>query len=166
MAHKGGVWLASAAMSRRMIFLLVAALLAGACTATAENSTTTTTATTTTSATTTTPAVTGATGTVTTGPTPDSTTATTGPVVTVIDIVLVDGTVGRVERFDVPLDSAVRVTVTGDVADEIHLHGYDLHADVTPQTRAVLEFDATIPGVFEIELEGSGVLIGELQVAP
>ena len=166
MAHKGGGWLPSAAMSRRMIFLLVAALLAGACTATAESSTTTTTATAITSATTTTPAVTGTTGTTTTATTADSTTTTTGPVVTVIDIVLVDGTVDRVERFDVPLDSTVRVTVTGDVADEIHLHGYDLHADVTPQTEAVLEFDATIPGVFEIELEGSGVLIGELQVAP
>ena len=154
-------------MSRRIIFLLVAALIAGACTATADSSTTTTApATTNTSPTTTTPAVTGTTGTTATTTVADSTTTTTGPVVTVIDIVLVDGTVDRVERFDVPLDSAVRVTVTGDVADEIHLHGYDLHADVTPQTQAVLEFDAAIPGVFEIELEGSGVLIGELRVAP
>ena len=154
-------------MSTRMIFLLVVALLAGACTTTADSSTTTTApTTTTTSATTTTPAVTGTTGTTTTATTADSTTTTTGPVAIVIDIVLAGGTVDRVERFDVPLDSAVRVTVTGDVSDEIHLHGYDLHADVTPQTEAALEFDATIPGVFEIELEGSGELIGELQVAP
>jgi len=148
-----------------MIFLLVTTLLVGACTATADNSTTTTAPTTTT--TTTTPAVNGTTGTTTTATTADSTTTTTtGPVVTVIDIVLAGGTVERVQRFDIPLDSAVRVTIAGDVADEIHLHGYDLHADVTPQTEAVLEFDATIPGVFEIELEGSGLLIGELQVAP
>ena len=76
------------------------------------------------------------------------------------------GTVSRVERFDVPLDGAVRMVVTADITDEIHLHGYDLHADVAPGQEAVLEFEATIPGVFEIELEGAGVLIGELQVAP
>jgi len=83
-----------------------------------------------------------------------------------IDIVLSGGAVERVERFEVPLDGAVRVSVTADVADEIHLHGYDLRADVTPDAAAVIEFAATIPGVFEIELEGSGLLIGELQVAP
>lgn len=149
-----------------MILLLVMALPLAACTATADSSTTTTAPATTTT-TTTSPAVTGTTGITTPATTADSTTTTsTGPDVTVIDIVLTGGTVERMERFDVPLDSAVRVTVTADVADEIHLHGYDLYADVTPQTQAVLEFDATIPGVFEIELEGSGVLIGELQVAP
>ena len=76
------------------------------------------------------------------------------------------GTVERVERFELPLDGPVRVVVIADVSDEIHLHGYDLHADVFPGAEAVIEFDATIAGVFEIELEESGVLIGELQVAP
>jgi len=146
-----------------MSILLALSLLAAACTATSDSSTTTTALTTTTTATTT-PAATGPTGTTTTVET--TTTTTTGPLVTVVDIVLVGGTVDRVDRFDVPLDGAVRLTVTADVSDEIHLHGYDLHADVTAGTGAVVEFDATIPGVFEIELEGSGVLIGELQVAP
>ena len=100
-------------------------------------------------------------------PAPTSTTTTVaGPVVTAIEIALTGGTVERVERFDVPLDGAVRVTISGDVSDEVHLHGYDLHADIAPDTAGVIEFDATIPGVFEIELEDSGVLIGELQVAP
>jgi hypothetical protein len=86
--------------------------------------------------------------------------------VAAIEIALTGGTVGRVERFDVPLDGAVRLTVSSDVPDEVHLHGYDLRADIVPDTAGVIEFDATIPGVFEIELEDSGVLIGELQVAP
>jgi hypothetical protein len=95
-----------------------------------------------------------------------TTTTTEGPVVTSVDIALVGGTVESVERFDVPLDGAVRLTVSADISDEVHLHGYDLHADVAPGQDGTIEFDATIPGVFEIELEGSGVLIGELQVAP
>ena len=65
-----------------------------------------------------------------------------------------------------PLHGAVPLTVSGDVSDEVHLHGYDLRADVAPGQDATIEFDATIPGVFEIELEGTGALIGELQVAP
>ena len=122
--------------------------------------TTTTVVTTTTASATTSPSTTS-----TQAPT-STTTTVAGPVVTVIDIALAGGTVERVERFDVPLDGAVRLTVVGDVADEVHLHGYDLHGDVAPGQDATIEFDATIPGVFEIELEGSGVLIGELQVAP
>ena len=39
-----------------------------------------------------------------------------------------------------------------------------LEDDVTSDREAVVEFDATIPGIFEIELEAAGVLIGELQV--
>jgi hypothetical protein len=93
-------------------------------------------------------------------------TATTGPTGTAVDIVLTGGTVDRVERYEVPLDGAVRVTVAADISDEVHIHGYDIRAAVSPGTDAVIGFDATIPGVFEIELEGSGVLIGELQVAP
>jgi hypothetical protein len=122
--------------------------------------TTTTVATTTTASATTSPSTTS-----TQAPT-STTTTVAGPVVTLVDIALTGGTVERVERFDVPLDGAVRLTVGGDVSDEVHLHGYDLHADVAPGQDATIEFDATIPGVFEIELEGSGVLIGELQVAP
>jgi hypothetical protein len=151
-----------------MIILLVMALSVAACTEAAESSSTTTTtvAAPTTSGTTATTAPEATEPTETAATTESTTTTTAGPVVTVIDIVVMGGTVERVERFDVPLDGAVRVAVTADVSDEIHLHGYDLHADVTPDTGAVFEFDATIPGVFEIELEGSGVLIGELQVAP
>jgi hypothetical protein len=86
--------------------------------------------------------------------------------VTAIEIVLTGGTVERVERFEVPLNGAVRLIVVGDISDEVHLHGYDLHADIAPGLDATVEFDATIPGVFEIELEQAGILIGELQVAP
>lgn len=94
------------------------------------------------------------------------TTTAAGPVVTAVEITVAEGSVDRPERFDIPLDGTVRMVVSADVSDEIHVHGYDLHADVAPGQEAVLEFEATIPGIFEIELEGLGVLIGELAVAP
>ena len=156
-------------MSRWFVLMAGLVLVLAACGSAVDNAVNTTTSvvTTTSPLETTTSETTGATGTSTTTSS-EATTATTdaGPTVTVIEITLTLGTVERVERFDVPLDGAVRVVVLADVSDEIHLHGYDLRADVIPGREALFEFDATIAGVFEIELEGSGELIGELQVAP
>lgn len=155
-------------MSRHLFFVVALALVLAACDSTGDSTTSSIASPTTTEATTTT--ATEPTGTTEVPSTTTTTTATTttssAPLATIIDIVISGGTVERVERFDVPLNGAVRVTVTADISEEVHLHGYDLRADVTADAGAVFEFDATIPGVFEIELEGSGVLIGELQVAP
>lgn len=76
------------------------------------------------------------------------------------------GSVDRVETFKASLGDRVRLVVTADVSDEVHLHGYDLAADVAPGTEAIIDFRAEIPGVFEVELEDAGVLIAELVVSP
>jgi heme/copper-type cytochrome/quinol oxidase subunit 2 len=62
--------------------------------------------------------------------------------------------------------AGVRVTlvVSSDVADEIHVHGYDLTTAVAPSRPAELSFDATIPGVFEVELHEAGTVLLALQV--
>jgi len=60
----------------------------------------------------------------------------------------------------------VRIVVTADVSDEVHVHGYDLHADVTPDAPGVIEFTAVAPGVYEVELESAGLLLLELTVSP
>jgi hypothetical protein len=73
---------------------------------------------------------------------------------------------GGIARDTVELDSDVVVTVTSDVADEVHLHGYDLSADVAPGAPATIRFEANAPGRFEIELENTGVQIAELEVRP
>ena len=73
---------------------------------------------------------------------------------------------GGIARDTVDRDSEVVVTVTSDVADEIHLHGYDVSADVAPGAPATLRFTADAPGRFEIELENTGVQIAELEVRP
>jgi heme/copper-type cytochrome/quinol oxidase subunit 2 len=67
-------------------------------------------------------------------------------------------------RVKVPLDGKVRLEVTADRADEVHLHGYDRKVDIEPGTPAVLEFTADVPGVFEVELEEASLKLVELQV--
>jgi heme/copper-type cytochrome/quinol oxidase subunit 2 len=74
--------------------------------------------------------------------------------------------VGGVQHLTVRQGEEVKVRVASDVADEIHLHGYDLTVDVAAGGEAEIEFDATIVGRFEIELEERGTPIGELEVRP
>jgi heme/copper-type cytochrome/quinol oxidase subunit 2 len=67
-------------------------------------------------------------------------------------------------RVRVDLGQKVRVRVEADHAEEVHVHGYDLKADVAPGKPAVIDFTADVPGVFEVELEESGRNLFELQV--
>jgi hypothetical protein len=60
----------------------------------------------------------------------------------------------------------VRLIVHADVSDEVHLHGYDLTADVTPQAAARIDFVANAAGRFEVELEGAGDPLLELEIVP
>jgi heme/copper-type cytochrome/quinol oxidase subunit 2 len=71
---------------------------------------------------------------------------------------------GDTGRVPVPVGDQVTLTVTSDVADEVHVHGYDLTAALTPGAPAELTFDATIPGVFEVELHEAGTVLLSLQV--
>jgi hypothetical protein len=71
---------------------------------------------------------------------------------------------GDTGRLKVALGDSVSITVTSQSADEVHLHGYDVLAPVSADMPAVLTFEAKIPGVFELELEGLGVQLASLQV--
>ena len=98
---------------------------------------------------------------------PPATTTEAGPAPVQLDVVVVGGQPkGGIVRESVDLDSAVVLTVTSDVADEVHVHGYDLMADVAPGAPATIRFTADAPGRFEIELENTGVQIAELEVRP
>ena len=122
-------------------------------------------ASTTTAVTTTAPTTTEAPPATTEAPPATTTEAATAPVQ--VDVVVVGGEPqGGIVRESVDLDSAVVLTVTSDVADEVHLHGYDLMADVAPGAPATIRFTADAPGRFEIELENTGVQIAELEVRP
>jgi hypothetical protein len=68
-------------------------------------------------------------------------------------------------RVKVKVGEQVRLEVTADRADEVHLHGYDRMVEAQPGKPAVLEFRADIPGVYEVELEHAGLKLLELQVS-
>jgi hypothetical protein len=68
-------------------------------------------------------------------------------------------------RVKVRRGGTVRITVTGDAADEFHLHGYDETLALRPGRPATLRLVAGIPGVFEAELHHSGARVFELQVS-
>jgi ABC-type glycerol-3-phosphate transport system substrate-binding protein len=95
------------------------------------------------------------------------TTTTEAATPTVVSIVIVDGVPkDGIVRESVDKGDRVVLVVKSDVADEIHVHGYDIMRDVTAGGTARLPFTATLPGVFEVELEDHGVQIAELTVNP
>ena len=74
--------------------------------------------------------------------------------------------VGGVRELDYTAGDEVRFDVESDVAEEVHVHGYDLIEEVSPGKVASFEFPADIEGGFEVELEGAHVQIAELTVQP
>lgn len=84
----------------------------------------------------------------------------------VIEAVLADGSVSvDSDRVAVPLGSTVEIRVASDVMEHVHLHGYDIMANVAPDAGAVIAFTADTPGKFEVEFEDSGIFIVELVVS-
>jgi hypothetical protein len=82
-------------------------------------------------------------------------------------VVFKDGkVVGGLKRSTLEKGDKVVLVVVSDVDDEVHLHGYDKTADVTPGKAARLAFVAAIPGRFEVELEDRGIQIADLEVRP
>ena len=99
--------------------------------------------------------------------TEETTTTTEAEEPTEVTIVVVNGAPkGGIVRQTVDKNDQVVLVVTSDVADEIHLHGYDKAEDVTAGGTIRLPFKATIPGRFEAELESRGVQIAEITVEP
>lgn len=82
----------------------------------------------------------------------------TPPNGTVVSILFERGRLARKsDQVEVGRGSTVLLAVSTDVADEIHLHGYERVAPTKPGERAVLEFTADRSGVYTAELERSGV---------
>ena len=73
--------------------------------------------------------------------------------------------VGGHQRVQVDLGSVVALMVTADEADELHVHGYDILRAVSDGHPVHFAFTAEIPGVFEVELHGSGRLLVLLEVS-
>jgi hypothetical protein len=75
-------------------------------------------------------------------------------------------TPGKVTKLRFEQGDTVRFRVRADVADHVHVHGYDLMKDVEPGKTVTFSFPADITGIFEIELEDAGEQIAQLRVDP
>lgn len=73
---------------------------------------------------------------------------------------------GGVKVLTVKKGGKVNLTITSDTADEVHIHGYDLHKDVEKGGTVTFAFPAKIDGQFEIELEDAKQQLASLRVEP
>jgi hypothetical protein len=89
------------------------------------------------------------------------------PKVARVNIVVRGGRpMGGIQRATVARNRRVILTVRSDVSDHVHLHGYDVMRDVGPGMPGRIDFRATIPGRFEVELEDRRLQIADITVNP
>jgi len=74
--------------------------------------------------------------------------------------------VGGIEELAYTKGETIRFRIASDVADEVHVHGYGISREVTPEGWADFDFPAELEGIFEVELEQRAVQIAELAVEP
>ncbi|GAA0995290.1 hypothetical protein GCM10009555_089220 [Acrocarpospora macrocephala] len=67
-------------------------------------------------------------------------------------------------RVEVAKGQQVKISVTSDVADEAHVHGFDKSASLQPGTVATIEFVADQDGLFEVETHESELQLFQLVV--
>lgn len=102
----------------------------------------------------------------TTGPSVSTTSASSSPVGQTVAVTVAGGKVTpKPARVRVALGKPLTLRVTSDVADEVHVHGYDLKRDVPAGGTATVSFTPDVPGLFEVELESRGLRLLELQVS-
>jgi hypothetical protein len=65
----------------------------------------------------------------------------------------------------VPLGRTVRLVVTSDRPDEVHVHGYDKEAEVAANGTVTIQFKADQSGQFEVETHESNLQLLKLQVS-
>ncbi|MDG6104084.1 hypothetical protein Daura_12405 [Dactylosporangium aurantiacum] len=67
-------------------------------------------------------------------------------------------------RVEVAKGSLVRITVTSDVADELHVHGYDRSLALPAGAPASLDLRADRTGLFEVETHATHLVLFQLVV--
>jgi hypothetical protein len=101
------------------------------------------------------------------GTTEAATTTTIALVPEPVRIVFRNGRVrGGVQTFSFEQGDRIRLIIRADIADHVHVHGFDLFADVAPGRPARFTFRADLSGSFGIELEDRHVPLAQLQVSP
>lgn len=83
-----------------------------------------------------------------------------------IEVTYRGGEVTGVEpRVPVSLGESVVLRVSSDVAEQIHVHGYDLDADVPAGGTGEVAFIADLAGSWEVELHEAGRPMFQLRVS-
>jgi uncharacterized cupredoxin-like copper-binding protein len=67
-------------------------------------------------------------------------------------------------KIEVAEGTHVHITVTSDVAEEVHNHYNDQEIELQPGGTATFDFVATNPGVYEVELHHADKVLMQLQV--
>lgn len=74
--------------------------------------------------------------------------------------------VGGIAELTYHKGDQIRFKVKSAIADEVHLHGYDVMKEVKAGGTVTYDLPATIEGVFEAEMEDQKQQIIELTVEP
>lgn len=75
---------------------------------------------------------------------------------------------GAPETLQVSVGQTVRITITSDVPEELHVHGIEQSLDLPAGEKQILEF--VVPadpgaGLYDVELETSGLPLFKIQVS-
>jgi hypothetical protein len=68
-------------------------------------------------------------------------------------------------RVESALGEQVVLRISSDVAEEVHVHGYDVYADVPAGGSVDIPLTLTLPGSFEVELHGAGRPLFQLRTS-
>jgi len=102
-------------------------------------------------------------------PTPTSPVGSSTPAIGAngtLAITVAGGTVSPLgANIPVKVGQRIRVTVVSDIAESIHIHGYDITLTVPPAVPGEISFTANQIGVFNIETHESGKLVATLIVS-
>jgi hypothetical protein len=74
--------------------------------------------------------------------------------------------VGGVRTISVDQGERLRFRVTSNVAEELHVHGFDVTRDIGPGKPVSFNLKTSFTGRFEVEFHGSGEQIATLEVNP
>ena len=73
---------------------------------------------------------------------------------------------GGQQRLVVKKGDAVRLTVTSDKPDEVHVHGADIEKKIGPGKPGRYAFTAKVEGVFDVESHEHNTKVAKLVVEP
>ncbi len=96
----------------------------------------------------------------------EATTTTLPDDLTIVEVVIREGKAISEGRVEVPLGNRISMRFDADARLVVHIHGYDEEISVEAGVQTVYEFEANLPGIFEVEDHVTHRLMIELKVSP